>query len=238
MTLRRDSLAIPSLEAARGLLGARLVREDATGRRVGRIVELEAYIGTEDRASHARSGPTPRNAVMFGPPGIAYVYLVYGMHYCLNVVTEPEGRAAALLVRGVVPLEGVELMQEERVARLRAGRRNDDPGRAQRDARRIAALPASRLASGPALVAAAFGLDRSWTGVDLCDPISPLRLEPAPADEPAPRFVAGPRIGIAYAGEPWTRHPWRFVVTDEQRADEQRADARGTDERVTSRPPG
>jgi DNA-3-methyladenine glycosylase len=186
MTLVRETLAMPSLDAARALLGARLVREDETGRRVGRIVELEAYVGTEDRASHARFGPTLRNSVMFGPPGIAYVYLVYGMHHCLNVVTEPDGRAAALLVRGVVPVEGVDVMRADRIARLRAGRREDDPKQTRRDARRIEALPAWKLANGPGLVAAVFGLDRSWTGVDLCDPGSPLRLEPAPADEPSP----------------------------------------------------
>ena len=92
----RSRLAADSLSAARSLLGARLVRDPDPGlppgdplreRRVGRIVELEAYIGTEDRASHARMGPTDRNRVMFGGPGIAYVYLVYGMHHCLNVVT-------------------------------------------------------------------------------------------------------------------------------------------------------
>ena len=89
----RALLAGPTLEAARALLGARLVRDDATGRRVGRIVEVEAYIGRDDRASHARFGRTARNAVMFGPPGQAYVYLVYGMYDCLNVVTEPDGDA-------------------------------------------------------------------------------------------------------------------------------------------------
>jgi DNA-3-methyladenine glycosylase len=107
-------------------------------------------------------------------------------------------------------------MRQDRIARLRSGRREDDPERTRRDARRIAALPTWKLMNGPGLVAAAFGLDRSWTGVDLCDPGSPLRLEAAPADEPSPRFVARPRVGIAYAGEPWTSHAWRFVLTDDR----------------------
>ena len=208
----RALLARPTLEAARALLGARLVRDDATGRRVGRIVELEAYIGTEDRASHARFGRTARNSVMFGPPGIVYVYLVYGMYHCLNVVTEPPGRPAALLVRAVAPLEGIELMRAARLAQARTRRRSAPDGRHESEARRIAALPAARLASGPGLVAAAFELDRSWTGVDLCDPASPLRLEHRPAGEPEPTILATPRSGIAYAGEPWTRHPWRLLV--------------------------
>jgi DNA-3-methyladenine glycosylase len=165
-------------------------------RRVGRIVELEAYIGTEDRASHARMGPTPRNRVMFGPPGVAYVYLVYGMHHCLNVVTEADGRPAALLVRAVEPLAGIGAMRAARAA----GRR--PPARF---------VPDSRLAAGPALVAAAFSVDRSHTGLDLCDPASPLRLEPTGPGERPPEVVATPRVGIGYAGEPWLSVPWRLL---------------------------
>jgi len=188
------------------------VRDDETGRRAGRIVELEAYIGTDDRASHARFGRTARNSVMFGPPGIAYVYLVYGMYHCLNVVTEPEGRPAALLVRAVAPLEGIELIRAARLAAARHRLRSAPADRRDAALRRIATLPASRLASGPGLVADAFGLDRTWTGVDLCHPASPLRLEPRPAGEPEPTILATPRIGIAYAGEPWTLHPWRLLI--------------------------
>jgi DNA-3-methyladenine glycosylase len=148
---------------------------------------------------------------MFGSPGHAYVYLVYGMYDCLNVVTEPAGAPAALLVRAIAPLEGIEPMRIDRVVRATARRRSLTAERAAAEAERIAGLPRERLASGPGLVAAAFGLDTGWTGMDLCDPASPLRLETAPADEPPPVVVATPRIGIGYAGVPWSTRPWRLV---------------------------
>jgi DNA-3-methyladenine glycosylase len=201
----RDVLAGDTLAAARALLGARLVRDpsaepddslDGGERRVGRIVEVEAYIGEADRASHARMGPTPRNRVMFGPPGVAYVYLVYGMHHCLNVVTEPAPRPAAVLIRAVEPLTGIAAIRRAR----------------ERGRHAQVRVPDARLAAGPGLVGAAFGLDRSHTGLDLCDPRSPVRLEAAPPGEAPPVVVATPRIGIAYAGEPWIGMPWRLVV--------------------------
>jgi len=193
------------------------VRDDDTGRRVGRIVEVEAYIGADDRASHARFGRTARTAPMFGPPGHAYVYLVYGMYDCLNIVTEPDGRPAAILVRAVEPLEGVETMRAARAA-LHAARRRARPASA--NGTRIAPrpLPDHRLASGPGLVAAAFGIDTGWTGTDLCRPGSPLRLEAAPPGESAPDVRSTPRIGIAYAGSPWTERPWRLVIAGHRSA--------------------
>jgi DNA-3-methyladenine glycosylase len=204
----RDPLASPTLEAARGLLGWRLVRDDATGRRTGRIVELEAYIGEDDRASHARFGRTARNEVMYGPPGRAYVYLVYGMHDCLNIVTEPEGRPAAVLVRAVEPLEGIDLMRASRIGRDAARRRSAAvAGSADRPA-----IPDHRVASGPGLVCAAFDLDRTLTGRDLFTADGPIRVEPAPAGEPPPAVVSGPRVGIGYAGPPWTDLPWRVAI--------------------------
>ncbi len=174
-------------------------------------MELEAYRGPEDGASHARAGRTARNAVMFGRPGIAYVYLVYGMYDCLNVVTGPEGTASALLVRAVEPLEGFEAMRADRVRLAAARRRRVGPDvTGERD--RLARLPDRRLASGPGLVGAAFGIDRTVTGMDLCDPDSPLRLEGPVESVPDAEIRATPRIGVAYAGEPWASLPWRFVV--------------------------
>ncbi len=170
---------------------------------------MEAYIGEDDLASHARFGRTARNAVMFGPPGFAYVYLVYGMYECLNVVTEPDGRAAAVLIRAVEVVEGGQAMREARVAH--ALRRARTPEARERATTRLGSMPASRLASGPGLVAAAFGITRAETGLDLLDPRVSLRLEPG---RPAGRVTATSRVGIAYAPDPWRTLPWRFVDPD------------------------
>ena len=176
-------------------------------------MEVEAYIGRDDLASHARFGETNRNRVMFGRPGLAYVYLVYGMHACLNVVTEPDGSPAALLVRAVEPLDGLARMRADRIARASANRKTTTPDRAAADAVRIGRVPDTRLASGPGLVAAAFGLDTGWTGTDLCDPASALRLERAVTEDGSPpAILSTARIGIGYAGEPWTSRPWRLSL--------------------------
>lgn len=209
MTFGREILAGSTLDAAHALIGAHLVRE-APGHapRVARIVEVEAYIGTSDLASHARMGRTARNRPMFGPAGIAYVYFVYGMYHCLNVVTEEVGVAAAVLVRAVEPIEGADRMREARAAALsRRGRATVRP------------VADVRLAAGPGLVAVAFDITRADTGVDLCDPESPLRLEPGP---PPPRVATSARIGIDYAPEPWLSHPWRMIVPDSPSLSRQR----------------
>ena len=137
---------------------------------------------------------------MYGPPGIAYVYLVYGMYDCLNVVTEPEGRPAAVLIRAVEPVLGGAAMRQARIVRAR---RRGPP-----TAGRLAELSEARLASGPGLVAAAFDITRSDTGADLLDAASTLRLERG--RQPS-EIVATPRVGIAYAAEPWRSRPWRFL---------------------------
>ena len=204
------------------MLGARLVRTDHSGVRVAKIVEVEAYLG-EDRASHAHRGPTKRNSTMFGPAGHAYVYLVYGMYECLNVVTEPEGTAAAVLIRAVVPVAGDQLMREARAAwlerqeerRLRRQEGGSDSRRTGRLSRREPAdLPADRLAGGPGLVCIALSVGREFDGLDVCDAASSLQLRVAPEGEQPVRIVAGPRIGIGYAPEPWLSMPLRFRAVD------------------------
>jgi DNA-3-methyladenine glycosylase len=211
----RAILAGPTLDAGAALLGARLVRDDGTDRRSARIVEVEAYIGEEDRASHARFGRTARNAVMYGEPGTAYVYLVYGMHDCLNIVTEPVGRPAALLIRAVEPIAGIDDMRTSREARAVARRRS--AARAAAASRVVSngtgrRVPDLRLGSGPGLVCAIFDIDRSLTGTDLLSPDSAVRLEPRPAAERPPSLLATPRVGVGYAGEPWTLVPWRLSI--------------------------
>ena len=206
----RDFLAGDTETAARRLIGARLVRGSGPEARAGRIVEVEAYIGQEDLASHARAGRTKRNAVMFGPPGAAYVYLVYGMHNCLNVVTEAEGRPAAVLIRAVEPIAGIDEMRSSRLGVLGGGSGRREAAE-ELSRRRIETLPKTRLAAGPGLVCAAFSIDRRDDGRDLCDPASPIRLEITDEDEPLP-IAVGPRIGISYAPEPWLSRPWRFFV--------------------------
>ena len=147
---------------------------------------------------------------MFGPAGHAYVYLVYGMYDCLNVVTEPAGEPAAVLVRAIEPLEGVESMRIDRVLRTTARRHRLSADQVAAAAERIARLRPERLASGPGLVAAAFGLDTRWTGTDLCDASSALRLESPDPTAPRPIIETSPRIGIEYAGPDWAARPWRF----------------------------
>ena len=179
-----------AVSSARSLLGALVVRDDAAGRRVGRVVETEAYAGPSDQASHARAGRTARTSVMFGPPGLAYVYLVYGMHHCLNVVCGPDGRAAAVLIRAVEPVAGIDVMRKRRG--------------------RTAGTDAD-LGAGPARTCQALDIDRGLSGLDL---ISDQRLWLADdgTHVAADEIVSGPRIGIEYAGSEWAGRPWRFGV--------------------------
>jgi DNA-3-methyladenine glycosylase len=186
--LPRSFFERPVLQVARDLLGTVLVRDLGRGRRLeGRIVEVEAYDGERDAASHAFRGRTPRTEVMFGEPGRAYVYFVYGMHCCLNAVTGPDGDAAAVLIRALAPLSGERWM---------------DPGRS----------PARRIASGPGRLTRAFRIDLTLNRTDLCRP-GPLYLAAGEAVSQR-RIVRGERIGVEYAGA-WARKPWRFGIKDD-----------------------
>ena len=174
---------------ARELLQKRLVRR-LDGRRLsGRIVEVEAYIGTDDEASHARFGKTNRNAAMFGPPGHAYVYLIYGVHHCLNVVTEKTDQAAAILLRALEPEEGIEIQQQNRGNR-----------------------PFKTLTNGPGKLCQALDIDLRFDGADLCAPDAALWIEDASAlaDD---AVVASPRINVT--GDERARTvPWRWHIKD------------------------
>jgi DNA-3-methyladenine glycosylase len=178
----------PAAEVALDLLGSRLVHAAPEGRVGGRIVEVEAYAGPEDRAAHSSRGMTPRNRVMFGLPGHLYVYLVYGLHHCMNVVAGPGSKPEAVLIRAVALDEGIELARH----------------------RRATALRDERLASGPGNVARALGVGRSLDGIDLL--AGPVTIEPNQArSEPVER---GPRVGVEYAGA-WARRPLRFWIRDD-----------------------
>ena len=147
---------------------------------------------------------------MAGPPGIAYVYLVYGMYDCLNVVTGSAGTPSAVLIRAVEPLAGFDVMRADRLRVERRRRRVSDTSSVEAARARLAATPDRHLARGPGLLGACFGVDPSWTGTDLCDPASTLRIE---VDPEAPRrhdaIARGPRVGVGYAGA-WASRPWRF----------------------------
>jgi DNA-3-methyladenine glycosylase len=184
----------PAPVLAADLLGLILVRRTAEGLASGRIVEVEAYDGPHDLASHARAGRTRRTATMFGPAGRAYVYLVYGMHSCLNVVAGEEGEAGAVLVRAVAPESGLGLIRDRR------GRPAD---------------PDARLGAGPARLCQALEIDRRFDGHDLTVPGSLWIASPEPADLHAfraPGIISGPRIGVDYAGPDWSARPWRFGI--------------------------
>ena len=205
----RQAFDRPTLEVCRGLLGQRLVKLETDGTRLsGLIVEAEAYIGEEDKGCHASSGLTPRNKAMWGPPGHAYVYFTYGMHWMLNLVTEEMDRPAAVLLRAVLPAEGVSKMRERRAAwRTARGVRGSVPW----ENVTVAGDP-SQFTDGPAKICQAFGIDRSWNGHDLCTPDSELFIEAATSVQ---RVTTGPRVGLNSVPEPWKSIPWRLRIDRE-----------------------
>lgn len=182
------NLATDVVVAARSLLGCVVVHDAPEGVVAIRISEVEAYSGLgSDPASHAHRGRTKRNEVMFGPPGFAYVYFVYGMHWCLNVVTGTEGSASAVLLRAGRVIEGIELARQRRLS-----------------------TKDSELAQGPARLAQALGVNGAFSGSNLLDPTSALRIEPAVRIS-ADNISSGPRVGISQGED----KQWRFWVKDD-----------------------
>ncbi|GAA3036686.1 DNA-3-methyladenine glycosylase [Streptomyces glomeratus] len=188
--LPREFFDRPVLDVAPDLLGRILVRTTPDGPIELRLTEVEAYDGPNDPGSHAYRGRTPRNDVMFGPPGHVYVYFTYGMWHCMNLVCGPDGRASAVLLRAGEITEGAELARQRRLSA-----RND-----------------KELAKGPARLATALGVDRALDGTDACTPEeTPLRMltgTPVPSDQ----VRNGPRTGVAGDGGV---HPWRFWVAND-----------------------
>jgi DNA-3-methyladenine glycosylase len=151
-------------------------------------VEVEAYIGEEDLGCHAKAGYTPRTQVMYGSPGHAYVYFTYGMHWMLNFVVEAEGFPAAVLIRSIVPTEGIE-----RIATRRSGR------------------PKEQWANGPGKICMALAINRVQNGADLCAPEAELFVE-AGVNIPDASVTNSPRVGLNSVPEPWKSIPWRFIA--------------------------
>jgi DNA-3-methyladenine glycosylase len=181
--ITRDELAIDPVDAAKLLLGSVLEAETPQGSVRVRLVEVEAYRGGDDPASHCYRGRTPRNDVMFGPAGHLYVYFVYGMHFCANIVCLTDGVPGAVLLRAGEVIEGIDLARS----------------------RRPAARSDAELAKGPARLTSVLGIDRAQNGIDLTDPAASIRLY---AGEPAEEILSGPRVGVAVAMDV----PWRFWV--------------------------
>jgi DNA-3-methyladenine glycosylase len=240
--LPRVFFARPALDVAPALLGCVIEHETPDGLVAVLLTEVEAYEGSADPASHAYRGRTARNGVMFGPPGHAYVYFTYGMHFCVNMVCLREGTASAVLLRAGRVIEGIPLARRRRSAAPRPARGGVDPrvpprGPVERD-----------LARGPARLCQALAVGRALDGADVCDPGSALRIRTAPEPGRAsslsaqitngrhigndlrgaagppdgpPRVSTGPRVGVS-AG---ARRPWRFWLTGDPTVSPYRAHA-------------
>jgi DNA-3-methyladenine glycosylase len=189
--LPREFFDRESVAVAPELLGCLLSHETAEGLVTVRLTEVEAYLGERDPASHAFRGQTARNAVMYGPPGHAYVYFTYGMHFCVNLVCQPEGHASAVLLRAGQVVDGVPLAAARRSGRRRSVPRETD------------------LARGPALLCEVLGIGRSQNGADVCTPAAPLRVLAPAKLVPGADIAAGPRVGVSRAADV----AWRFWIT-------------------------
>ncbi len=188
----RSTYARGTLAVARDLLGCRLVHETREGRTAGQIVEVEAYHGEDDPACHAAAGLTARTEPLYGPPGHAYVYFIYGMYHCLNAVTRAEGLPSAVLIRALEPVEGLDLMRWRRLERRGGGG---------------AKIPDRDLCAGPGRLCVALGVTLAHNRLDLTGP--PLWIEPDPAGA-AHEVVWTPRVGLTVGTERF----WRCIVKD------------------------
>jgi len=196
--LPREFFNRPSTEVGPDLLGCVLWHDSPAGLVAVRLVEVEAYQGSSDPASHAYRGQTQRNSVMFGPPGHVYVYFTYGMYFCANLVCQPAGQAEAVLLRAGEVIAGISV-----AAHRRAGQEQGQNG-AGEDGRRLRQLD---LARGPARLCQALAIDRSLDGADVCGPGSPLGVGPAPGNgSRAAAIRTGPRVGVSQAAD----RPWRY----------------------------
>ena len=175
-----------TLRIAQDLLGKFLIRRLANGKKLaGEIIETEAYMGPRDKASHASRGLTPRTALMFGPAGFSYIYLIYGMYYCLNIVTERDGYPAAVLIRAVRPVSGLAIPDKYLSA-------------------------PEKLASGPGKLCREFQIDKTLNGFNICSS-GDLFIEDRGIKVPSSKIIRTPRIGVDYAGE-YNNKKWRFLI--------------------------
>jgi DNA-3-methyladenine glycosylase len=246
--LPRAFFARPALDVAPALLGCVIEHATPDGLVAVVLTEVEAYEGSADPASHAYRGRSARNAVMFGPPGHAYVYFTYGMHFCVNLVCLREGTASAVLLRAGRVVEGAALATRRRSAGARRAA-GESRGLAERD-----------LARGPARLCQALAIGRALDGADVCDPGSPLRVRPAPAsgragplsagitnrphinndlraaaEPPAgrgPQISTGPRVGVSSGA----RRAWRFWLTGDPTVSPYRAHVPRARPKVVSPP--
>ncbi len=203
--ISREFFARHSLQVAPDLLGCVLEHQTVAGLVAVELTEVEAYAGASDPASHAYRGRTARNAVMFGPPGHAYVYFTYGMHFCVNLVCLGNGSASAVLLRAGRVIEGEELAHARRAGQ--GGRGDRPPETTQR------MVPFRDLARGPGRLCQALDIDRSLDGADVCVADSPLRVRWPEASTTlrSDKIVTGPRVGVSSAAEV----PWRFWIDGE-----------------------
>ena len=202
--LPREFFDRPSTQVAPDLLGCVLWHDSPAGLVAVRLVEVEAYQGQADPASHAFRGRTPRNGVMFGPPGYAYVYFTYGMHFCVNLVCQPAGQAEAVLIRAGEVTDGAELAGLRRRGRT-ADLASDLAVAGADGSRKVREVD---LARGPGRLCQALGIDRALDGADACGADSPLGIGRAQTADRQEEICTGPRVGISQAAD----RPWRYWV--------------------------